>query len=164
MWSFHLTVVHILILKIPKVMVNYSLKSYLQIAVNNLTKVINLKVYFLFFMKRIKTINWLENAFWNKCVLRAFLKALTEGIFLIIRVRSFNNLGAELKVLKDLPVGRTHTHIKRPITQRAKILALWNVKKSLWRSCRPVSSVGRAPVCWAGGREFESWPDQHSGS
>ena len=29
---------------------------------------------------------------------------------------------------------------------------------------RPVSSVGRAPVCWAGGREFESWPDQHLGS
>ena len=111
MWSFHLTVVHILILKILKVMVNYSVKSYLQIAVNNLIKAINLKFYFLFFMKRIKTINWLGNAFWNKCVLRAFLKALTEGIFLIIRVRLFNNLGTELKVLKDLPVGRTHTHI-----------------------------------------------------
>ena len=63
MWSFHLTVVHILILKILKVMVNYSVKSYLQIAVNNLIKVINLKFYFLFFMKRIKTINWLGNAF-----------------------------------------------------------------------------------------------------
>ena len=28
---------------------------------------------------------------------------------------------------------------------------------------RPVSSVGRVPVCWAGGREFESWPDQTQG-
>ena len=63
MWSFHLTVVHILILKILKVMLNYSVKSYLQIAVKNLIKVINLKFYFLFFMKRIKTINWLRNAF-----------------------------------------------------------------------------------------------------
>ena len=44
-------------------MVNYSVKSYSQIAVNNLIKVINLKFYFLFFMKRIKTINWLGNAF-----------------------------------------------------------------------------------------------------
>ena len=129
-------------------MVNYSVKSYLQIAVNNLIKVINLKFYFLFFMKRIKTINWLGNAFWNKCVLRAFLKALTEGIFLIIRVRLFNNyLGTELKVLKDLPVGRTHTHIKRSITRCAKILALWNVKKSPSFDSKveetPIIKVGR---------------------
>ena len=27
-----------------------------------------------------------------------------------------------------------------------------------------VSSVGRAPVCWAGGRGFKPRPDQHSGS
>ena len=27
-----------------------------------------------------------------------------------------------------------------------------------------VSSVGRAPVCWAGGHGFEPRPDQHSGS
>ena len=29
---------------------------------------------------------------------------------------------------------------------------------------RLVSSLGRAPVCWAGGRGFKSRPDQHSGS
>ena len=29
---------------------------------------------------------------------------------------------------------------------------------------RPVSSVGRTPVCWAGGREFKPRPDQHSRS
>ena len=29
---------------------------------------------------------------------------------------------------------------------------------------RLVSSVGRAPVCWAGGRGFKPRPDQHSGS
>ena len=29
---------------------------------------------------------------------------------------------------------------------------------------RPVSSVGRAPDCCAGGRRFKSRPDQHSGS
>ena len=27
------------------------------------------------------------------------------------------------------------------------------------RDARPVSSVERAPVCWAGGREFKPWPD-----
>ena len=27
-----------------------------------------------------------------------------------------------------------------------------------------VSSVGWVPDCCAGGREFEPWPDQHSGS
>ena len=125
-WSFHCSTYS----NSKKAMVNYSLKSYLQISVNNLVKIINLKFYFLFFMKRIKTISWLGNAFWNKWVLRAFLKALTKGIFLLKRVRLFHNLGAELEVLKDLPVGRTHsTHIKGSITQRGKILALWNVKK-----------------------------------
>ena len=29
---------------------------------------------------------------------------------------------------------------------------------------RLVSSVGRAPVCWAGGRRFKPRPDQHLGS
>ena len=29
---------------------------------------------------------------------------------------------------------------------------------------RPVSSVGRAPDCCAGGRRFQPRPDQHSGS
>ena len=29
---------------------------------------------------------------------------------------------------------------------------------------RPVCPVGRAPVCWAGGREFKPRPDQHPGS
>ena len=29
---------------------------------------------------------------------------------------------------------------------------------------RPVSSVGRAPDCCAGGRRFKPRPDQHSGS
>ena len=29
---------------------------------------------------------------------------------------------------------------------------------------RPVSSVGRAPNCCAGGRRFKPRPDQHSGS
>ena len=29
---------------------------------------------------------------------------------------------------------------------------------------RLVSSVGRAPVCWAGGRGFKPRPDQHLGS
>ena len=30
-------------------------------------------------------------------------------------------------------------------------------------NCVLVSLAGRAPVCWAGGRGFESRPDQHSG-
>ena len=34
---------------------------------------------------------------------------------------------------------------------------------SIW-DCRPVSSVGRAPDCCAGGRRFKPWPNQHSGS
>ena len=29
---------------------------------------------------------------------------------------------------------------------------------------RLVSSVGRGQVCWAGGRGFKPWPDQHSES
>ena len=29
---------------------------------------------------------------------------------------------------------------------------------------RLVSSVGRAPVCWVGGRGFKAWPDQRLGS
>ena len=32
------------------------------------------------------------------------------------------------------------------------------------RRNRLVSSVGRAPVCWAGGAVFRPLPDQHSGS
>ena len=32
------------------------------------------------------------------------------------------------------------------------------------RNRRPVSSVGRAPDCCAGGRRFKPRPDQHSGS
>ena len=31
-------------------------------------------------------------------------------------------------------------------------------------NCQPVSSVGRAPDCRAGGRGFKPRPDQHSGS
>ena len=30
--------------------------------------------------------------------------------------------------------------------------------------CHLVSSVGKAPVCWAGGRTFRPWRDQYSGS
>ena len=34
----------------------------------------------------------------------------------------------------------------------------------VWTNRRLVSSVGRAPVYWAGGRGFKPRPDQHSGS
>ena len=60
-------------------MTNYSLKSYLQI---------------IFFINKNKTTNQLRNAFWNKWPLRAFLKPLTEYLFLIKMGRSFHNFGA----------------------------------------------------------------------
>ena len=43
-----------------------------------------------------------------------------------------------------------------------------NVFKQVFPDCaldrRPISSVGRAPDCRAGGRGFKPRPDQHSGS
>ena len=56
MWSFHLTVVHILILKILKVMVNYSVKSYLQINNNNNNN-FNSNILVRFFRNYLQTIS-----------------------------------------------------------------------------------------------------------
>ena len=56
--------------------------------------------------------------------------------------------------------GITYRHAKfSEATNETKTAVSGKVHKR-----RPVSSVGRAPVCRAGDREFKPWPDQQPGS
>ena len=48
--------------------------------------------------------------------------------------------------------------------KRCVVAVLIGRNTIMFKNRRPVSSVGRATDCYAGGRRFKPRPDQHSGS
>ena len=59
-----------------------------------------------------------------------------------------------------------HTHSRRLCLYKRNLINLWTLAcgQPTWFNHHLVSSVGRVPVCQAGGHGFKPRPDQQSGS